>query len=124
MQEETVQPFVKVSEKEYQIKINGKYHTINCPFAKTEKLFKIFIMNGGVIDIQSGEVQTDLLTLISSFKEVGDLLLTEFSQDGALLTSGSCSDLTASEVINLFLLATSILESFTEILAQIKTPRS
>lgn len=129
MQEETLTPFNKVSEKEYQIKIDGKYRTINCSFGKTKLLFSAFISNGGIIDVTTGQVQTDIISLISSFGEVGDILLSEYDHEGKLVTQGNCSVLTTSEVVNLFLLSTSIVEGFTRELgnlqkAQTPTPEN
>ena len=112
MSEETVKPFRKVSEKEYQILLDNKWKDIHCPFALTEKIFHAFISNGGVIDPTTGQVQTDIISLVTSFKEVGNLLLSEYDLEGKLVKEGNCTSLCTSEVVSLFLLASHIVESF------------
>lgn len=102
----------KLNSKEYEIKLNGKTKLISVPFGKVEKIFAAFIQNGGVIDPSSGEVQTDVMTLIMSFRSVGDLLLTDFDKEGTPIEVGSCSDLDATEVTELFQIAVDVIKNF------------
>jgi hypothetical protein len=93
----------KVNNKEYEITIDGRTKTIMIPFGKTELIFKEFIAHGGVIDPATGEVQTDILSLIASFRSVGDILLTEYDEVGKVAKEGTCADLDATEVIANFI---------------------
>ena len=102
----------KVNNKEYEITIDGRTKTIMIPFGKTELIFKEFIAHGGVIDPATGEVQTDILSLIASFRSVGDILLTEYDEVGKVAKEGTCADLDATEVIELFQLATEVIANF------------
>ncbi len=115
--------FKKITNKEYEVEINGRTKTIMVPFGKTELIFKEFISNGGVIDPITGEVQTDIISLISSFKSVGNILLTEYDEAGKITKEGNCVDLEAAEVITLFQVATKVIENFIlELTAMQKTP--
>lgn len=114
-------PFKKVSPTEYEIVIGGKTKLINVPFGKTEKIFACFISAGGIIN-EYGEVTTDILSLISSFKSVGDTLLTEFDDAGKVVTEGNCNLLSSVEVISLFQLATEVVENFIKELATLQKP--
>ena len=105
-------PFKKISNIEYEVQINGRTKAIKVPFGKVEKVFSAFISNGGIIDPQTGQVQTDILSLISSFKDVGNTLLTEYDDAGKVVEEGNCTNLGALEVIGLFLLATAVIEDF------------
>lgn len=117
--------FVKVSETEYQIKLNGKFETIKTPYAKVEKVFHAYINAGGVIDPITGQVQTDILTLITSFKEVGNILLTEHDENGVVTKEGNCANLAVQDVVNLFKLSTELIQNFIktlEALNPVQTP--
>lgn len=109
---EEATPFKKISEIEYEVQVGGRTKLIRVPFGKTEALFRDFISNGGIIDPVTGQVQTDILSLISSFKDVGNTLLTEFDDNGKVVTEGNCSTLGTTEVIALFQLATHVIENF------------
>lgn len=115
--------FKKITNKEYEIQLNGRTQTVFVPFAKTQALFKIFVQGGGIIDPISGQIQTDILTLIDSFQEVANLLLTEYDELGKVVKEGNCADLESSDVIALFQLASEVLSAFTsELMAMQKTP--
>jgi len=115
--------FKKITNKEYEIQLNGRTQTIFVPFAKTQALFKIFISNGGVVDPTTGEIQTDILTLIDSFQEVANLLLTEYDDLGKLVKEGNCASLESADVIALFQLASEVLSTFIlELTSMQKTP--
>lgn len=115
-----VAPFRKINDKDYEVQIEGRTKAISVPFGKVEQVFAAFIANGGVIDPDTGEVTIDLLTLISSFKDVGNILLTEFDDAGAIITEGSCAKLSTLEVISLFQLATEVIENFIKGLAALQ----
>lgn len=110
----------KISSTEYEVQVKGRTQVINVPFGKTEAVFKAFISNGGIIDPITGLVQTDIMSLISSFTDVGNTLLTEYDETGKVVTPGNCSSLETSEVVALFKLATEIVEGFIETLTQIQ----
>lgn len=114
-------PFKKISEIEYEVQINGRTKLIKVPFEKVSLLFRAFISNGGIIDPTTGQVQTDIISLISSFKEVGDILLTEYDDYGKVIEAGNCGNLGTTEVIALFQLATSQIESFIASLTGLRT---
>lgn len=113
--------FKKVSNKEYEIQIDGRTHTIRVPFGKTELIFREFISSGGMIDPTTGAVQTDLISLISSFHSVGDVLLTEFDETGKVTKEGNCFDLETEDLIVLFQLATEVIENFIKGLTAMRT---
>jgi hypothetical protein len=112
--------FRKISNKEYEIQIDGRTRTIFVPFGKTEMIFREFVSSGGVIDPTTGEVQNDILSLISSFGNVGNVLLTEFDETGKLVKEGNCFNLASEELVDLFQLATSVIENFIKTLTQMK----
>lgn len=118
------QAFKQVSPIEYEIQLAGRTKTIRIPFAVTEAVFKNFVSSGGLINPQTGEVQQDILQLITSFKAVGDILLTERDEEGKVLKEGNCANLCAEDVIVLFQLATSVVESFIKTLTQMRNPQS
>lgn len=121
---EQVKPFRQVGPIEYEIQIAGKTKSIRVPFALTESIFKSFIESGGVIDPETGQVQQDIRALIGSFKEIGNLLLSEFDEEGHELKKGNCGNLGASDVIVLFQLAAFIVEDFIKALTQMQAPQS
>lgn len=108
--------FVKVSEVEYQVLLNGKYVNIKTPFEKVSQIFNLYISLGGVIDPTTGEVQTDIMTLVGSFKAVANLLLTEHDEEGKVLKEGNCAALATTDVINLFKLSVELITNFTSVL--------
>lgn len=109
---EEVKAYRKLNELEYEVQVAGKTKLITVPFEKVSLLFKDFISNGGIIDAETGQVQTDIISLISSFKDVGNTLLTEFDEKGKVVEEGNCAILSTTEVIGLFQLATSVIENF------------
>jgi hypothetical protein len=121
---EQEKPYVKLSETEYEIKIKGKTKLIEVPFGKVEKVFHAFISNGGIIDPETGQVQTDILSLISSFKDVGNILLTTFDENGQVTEPGNCSTLGTAEVIGLFQMATEVVETFIKGLTAMQTAQN
>ncbi|BCS54037.1 hypothetical protein [Geobacter sp. SVR] len=123
MAEVQEKPFRQVSPTEYEIKIGDQTRIIKAPFAVTEAVFKEFITSGGVIDPETGLVQQNIVQLITSFRNVGDLLLSEYDDEGHETKRGNCAALSASDVVVLFQLATHLVESFIQILAQLKEPQ-
>lgn len=117
-------PFKKISELEYEIQVAGRTKVIKAPFEKVSLVFKAFIANGGVIDPITGQVNTDILSLISSFKDVGNVLLTEYGEDGKVIEEGSCSCLATKEVIALFTLATHLIQDFMKEMSEMQTAQA
>jgi len=117
-------PFKKVGPVEYEVQLNGRTKTLKVPFNTTQAIFSSFISSGGVIDPVTGAVQQDILQLITSFKSVGDILLTEHDEDGKVLKEGNCSTLSAEDVIILFQLASEIIQDFILRLTQMNQPLS
>lgn len=111
-------PFKKVGPIEYEVVLSGRTKTLKVPFNTTQAIFSSFISSGGVIDPVSGEVQQDILSLITSFKAVGDILLTEHDEEGKVTVEGNCSTLSAEDVIVLFQLASEIIQDFIQRLTQ------
>lgn len=111
-------PFKKVGPIEYEVQLGGRTKTLKVPFNTTQAIFSSFISSGGVIDPVSGEVQQDILSLITSFKAVGDILLTEHDEEGKVTVEGNCSTLSAEDVIVLFQLASEIIQDFIQRLTQ------
>lgn len=116
--------FKKISSKEYEIVLEGRTKTILIPHGKVEMLFKEFINSGGVIDPETGHVQNDILPLISSFKSVGNLMLTEFDEEGKVTKEGNCFSLESADVINLFKLASDVISDFIKGLTEMQTPET
>lgn len=112
-------PFKKVGPIEYEVVLSGRTKTLKVPFNTTQAIFNSFISSGGVVDPNTGEVQQDILQLITSFKEVGDILLTERDDDGKVEKVGNCSTLSAEDVIVLFQLASEIIQDFMQRLTQL-----
>lgn len=105
-------PYKKISEIEYEVQANGRTKSIKIPFEKVSMLFRSFIANGGIIDPTTGQVQTDIISLITSFRDVGDILLSEYDDMGKLVEQGNCSQLDSREVIGLFVLASDQIANF------------
>lgn len=106
--------FKKISPTEYVIIIEGQPRTIKTSFGLNELLFKEYILGGGIIDIETGEVTTDVLTLISSFRPIGNILLTEYDEDGKVVSKGATFKLGTADLVNLFLLASELIMDFTK----------
>lgn len=109
--------WTKISEKQYRVEIAGELVDIKVPHAKTELLFTTFINKGGVMD-SSGKVLTDPITLITSFREVADILLTKYGAKGAVLEEGDSSELSTTEITELFEVATDCVENFLRVVAE------
>lgn len=116
------EPFVKVSEVEYQVLLGGKYVSISTPFEKVSQIFNLYISLGGVLDPATGEVQTDIITLVGSFKAVANLLLTQHDEEGKVVKEGNCAALATSDVITLFKLANELIMVFTKELERSLAP--
>lgn len=114
-----VKPFKKVGPIEYEVTLNGRTKTLKVPFNTTQAIFNSFIRSGGVVDPRTGEVQQDILQLITSFNEVGDILLTERDDEGKVVKEGNCATLSAEDVIILFQLASEIIQDFMQRLTQL-----
>lgn len=106
------EPFVKVSDVEYQVLIGGKYVSVSTPFEKVSQIFNLYISLGGVIDPTTGEVLTDVPILVGSFKTIANLLLTEHDEEGKVTKEGTCAKLSTPDVITLFKLANELIKNF------------
>lgn len=109
----------KINDKKYRISLDDNLTDIDVPYAKTEKIFVQFIGNGGLID-EYGNVTTDIVKLIANFKEVGNTLLTKYGPKGEIVEEGYCGDLSAAETIELFQIATDVVESFIQLITEQK----
>ena len=114
----TEKSFKKVGPIDYEVQLGGRTKTIKVPFNTTQAIFNSFISSGGIVDPITGEVQQDVLSLITSFKSVGDILLTERDDEGKITKEGNCSTLSAEDVIVLFQLASEIIQDFIQRLTQ------
>jgi hypothetical protein len=110
---EQTQNWKKLSERRYQAVINDEVVTLDVPYGKSEAIFTAFLSSGGVIN-EEGEVVTDPLTLIHSFRRVGDILLTKYDRAGEIIEEGHCADLSVTEVKTLFEVAMDVVTGFTE----------
>lgn len=106
----------KISSKKYQIEIDGEFKTISVPFGKVEKIVEAFFANGGLIS-ETGEILTDPATLIRSFGVLGDILMSDYDSKGDLVKSVGCRDLSDEEVIDLFGIASSVIENFINVIS-------
>ena len=109
---EVEKPFVMISPTEYKIIIDGKPRTIKTSFGLNELLFREFIYGGGIINPETGEITTDIMSLISSFRPIGDILLTEFEDYGKVVTQGTTFNLKTKDLVNLFKLASELIMLF------------
>lgn len=107
----------KISEKKYELLAEEGAIIIDVPYGKVELIFQEFLGNNGVIDPTTGTVQTDLLTLITSFGTVGNIVLTKFDLQGNLVEEGNCKALTPSLVPSLFEIAIDVIENFTQVIS-------
>lgn len=109
--------YEKLSDKLYTMRIDGVLTDIKCPYAKTEALFKTFVGSGGMIS-PTGEVQNDIISLISNFTNVGNILLSVYGPRGEILEQGDCSLLSTQEIICLFEIASDIVQTFISDISQ------
>jgi hypothetical protein len=100
-----------VSEKKYQIDIDGSYVDVLVPYAKVEKIVEAFFANGGMMSEQ-GQMITSVPTLIKNFGVLGDILRSEYDSKGVMTKDVGCRDLSASEVTALFEVASDIIAGF------------
>lgn len=112
--------WTKVSEKLYQVQIDGKYVSIEVPYGKARKLFTEFVGNGGSFD---EEGTADIIALINQFGTVGDILLSKFGPKGEIVEEGDCHELSTAETIELFQVAGDIVSNFIEAISQAKAPQ-
>jgi hypothetical protein len=113
-----------VSEKKYQIDIDGAYVDVLVPYAKVEKIVEAFFANGGMMS-EDGQMVTSVPTLIKNFGVLGDILRSEYDSKGVLTKDVGCRDLSASEVTALFEIASHLLETFMQaIMATKEEPES
>lgn len=112
------QRFRKVNDKLYQVELNGKYEDINVPYGKIEKLLASFFGEGGMLDAETGQVMTDLPSLIRNFREIGDILLSEYNAKGEVVVEKYCGDLAAADIVSLFLLAQELIQNFTSAISE------
>jgi len=117
---EAEKPFVKISPTEYRITIAGEPRTIKTSFGLNELLFREFITGGGLINPVTGEITQDIMALISSFRPVGDILLTEFDDYGKVVVQGSTFTLSTPDLVNLFMLASELIMLFIGELERLK----
>ena len=113
----------KITDKLYQIQIDGKYVDLSVPYAKTEKIFTQFISSGGLLD-EYGNVTTDPYALTRNFTTVGDILLSTYGPKGSIVEEGDCSTLSAAEALQLFEVASDIVKNFILLMSDMseKTP--
>lgn len=111
--------WMKVTDKLYQLQIDGKYVDIHTPYGKTELIFKAFVGAGGIIS-EDGSVINDIPSMISNFKVVGNILLSTYGPRGEYVVEGDCTTLSNDEVIELFQVATDIVEAFIVCIGKMK----
>jgi hypothetical protein len=117
----TEEKWKKLSDKKYQRKNSeGEWVTIDVPYGKVELIFTEFIGEGGMIDPATGAVVADLPTLITKFKSIGNIVLTEFDAQGEVKVAGNCKVLSPDEIPALFEIAVDILETFTDAIKSMK----
>lgn len=109
----------KISDKQYSIRLNNTLTDIFVPYAKADSLFRAFVSSGGVIS-EDGVVQNDIISLISNFSVVGNILLSTYGPRGEVLTEGDCSELSVGEVIEVFKVATDIVENFIKCIGEMQ----
>lgn len=111
--------WTKINEKLYTVRIDGKLQDIACPYGKVEKLFFTFVGDGGVIGAD-GSVQNDIVNLITNFTKVGDILLSTYGAKGEVISQGDCSNLSTTEIMELFEVATDCIEGFITLISSRK----
>lgn len=117
----TEEKWKKISDKKYQrLTSEGEWTSIDVPYGRVEQIFEAFLGEGGIIDPHTGAVVTDLYTLITKFRVIGDILLTEYDAQGEVKVKGNCKVLSPDELPPLFSIAVDILENFTEAIKKMK----
>jgi len=106
----------KVSNKKYQIEINGEFVSLDVPYAKVEKLVEAFFANGGMVS-ESGEVVTSVAVLIKNFGIMGDILRSKYDAKGTLIEDIGCRDLEYTEVTDLFEVASAVIGDFINVIS-------
>lgn len=109
----------KISDKRYTLRINDEPTDILTPYGKVERIFQAFVGTGGVISAE-GVVQNDIISLISNFSNVGNILLSTYGPRGEIVVEGDCSQLSTVEVISLFEIGTDVLEGFIATITEMK----
>ncbi len=115
--------YKKISDKEYEIQLDGRTKTLFFPFGKIQKLLEVFAAKEGLIDANTGEVKTELMTLVSNFGELGTIALSEFDDEGKLTKEVSCKGLAYTDVINVFKMVSEIISDFMLTISQGMVPQ-
>lgn len=114
----------KISDKKYQrLNSEGEWVTVDVPYGKVEMVFDEFIGAGGLIDPASGAILGDMSSLVSKFKTVGNVILTEFDAEGEIKKKGNCLALDPNEIPPLFEIAVDIIETFSGAISKMKKLR-
>jgi hypothetical protein len=102
----------RISSKKYQVELDEGWRDIFVPYGKVEILLTAFSALGGQVG-EDGDLDVDMFTLVRSFGELGDILLTEYDNEGQVKEKGSCRDLSFEEIVPLFEIAKDVMENFT-----------
>lgn len=102
----------RISSKKYQVELDEGWKEIFVPYGKVEILLSAFSALGGQVG-DEGDLAVDMFTLVRSFGELGDILLTEYDNEGQVKEKGSCRDLSFEEIVPLFEIAKDVMENFT-----------
>ena len=108
----------KINDKKYQRYTEDGYVNVDVPYAKVELVFTEFINNNGLIDVETGLVKTDILTLVRSFGTIGDILLTEFGPDGTIVKEGNARILGMGEIFPLYEIAVDVIQAFMQAVSE------
>ena len=103
----------KVSDKRFQSEIDNEFVNIDIPFGKTELLFQLFCQ----YITAEGKMNIDPIQMVLSMKQVGNILLTKFDAKGTLVEEGNCSNLSSTELADLFEIGQEVVLGFIEVIS-------
>lgn len=105
--------YKRISEKRYQSEIDNEYVNIDIPFGRTEILFQEFCK----YITADGKMVIDPIQMVLSMKTVGNIMLTKFDAKGEVTEQGNCSNLSATELADLFEIGQEVVLAFIEVIS-------
>lgn len=106
--------WVKRTDSLYEILLENKTVPIHVPFAKSQLVFELMLRSGISID-DEGQVKFDPISIIRSMQQVGNLLLTEYSDKGEVKEEGYCGNYSNEEVKALFEVGMECFQNFLKV---------
>lgn len=102
----------KISTSEFQLDLDGQWLTLFVPYGKVQDLVKEFGKQGGMYNMETGEVAQDVFTLMNQFETLGTILISTYDDKGKCTEVKTCAGYSYEAVIRIFTLAEQIITSF------------